>query len=166
MRERRETEELSKTMSFGVLAENMVAVTGRLLREEPLTEVDTSVLTDAEALFRGLESVAQPGPQPRNRRLAPEEGHLAISAFRVRERTDVLNTDEERALLEFVHNLLDVLERARVGNLGPDDREGVEVMRSFFDSLGRVTLRRTQDLIWSRRRDPSQWTPLRETLSS
>jgi hypothetical protein len=166
MRETHQTEQLTDTVSLGMLAENMVFVSGRLLRDESLDERDRDTLDAAGRLLAGVGEVSKPEASASLiRRVAAEEGHLTLRALRSRmpDRDEEVSEDEVRILVD---RLVELLSRARSDTLQPEDRDDLHAMRMLFASLGDYTLKRTQDLMSSRRRSSARWISSRATSAS
>ncbi len=159
MRDRQQLEELTGAVSLGVLAEEMVLATGRLLRDEQLGDKDLGILGVGQQLLERLSSeslgvVPPSGP----RRMDTEEAYL--DAFRAAR----LQAPGEPAQ-EFLGKLADVLGRAIKGEtLSAVDRQLLPKIQEFFAQIGELTLARTNDLFDRSRKERFRW--IRMTASS
>jgi hypothetical protein len=140
MAEEPHLEELSQTVSSGLLAEEVVYATSRLLRSEPLESEDEQALEQGRAL---LDYLAAPEPGlPRIEGFQSlATGQSALDTLRAA-RTQASGQDVTHFLRTLIGVLDDALNRR---NLEGHHAE-LETVRTLFLNLGRVTLARANSL--------------------
>jgi hypothetical protein len=159
VRDRQQLEELTGAVSLGVLAEEMVLATGRVLREEHLGDRERQTLEFGHQLLERLSTatfglVPPSGP----RRMDTDETYL--DAFRAVR----LQAPEEPAQ-EYLSRLADVLSRiVAEKKLTAEDRELVVSIRDLFSRVGELTLARANDLFDRSHKEPFSWIRM-QTIS-
>lgn len=150
MRDRHHFQGLSSAVSLGVLAEDVVLATGRLLRGEPLDEQTTEVLARGRELIVSLYDTQKGlGPTLSASRQVSEQATIdALRAIR-RQGLEAPTQDYLRSLAELLENPDNVAEDARVQRL--------DELRRFFAFIGQVALARANGLARPRQ-EQSSWT--------
>jgi hypothetical protein len=139
MRERQEVEELSATVSLGLLAEDMILVIGRASRHEELRERDRRVLEAARNLFRLLGSDNITLRTPGADQMLSDTGYL-----------DALRAMESRAgdgdAQEVAAGLVELIELVLRGDATDEHTEPLLRLRGIFVEVGKATLMRSNEL--------------------
>jgi len=133
-------EELSRAVADGLLAEEVVFATSRLIRHEPLAEDEKLALANGRLLLQFLASPEPGPPRPEGfEALATDESAL-----------DTLRAVRLQAPDENVRNLLErmvaTLDDALAERDLADATVSLERIRDLFASLGSLTLARANAL--------------------
>lgn len=161
MRDRQQLEELTGTISLGLLAEELVLAAGRALRSETLGDRELQTLETGHQLLERLGRVTfGVVPPPSTRRMDTDEAYL--DAFRAVR----LQAPGEPAQ-EYMRRHAAVLARVlKQENLSPDDRASLAEIQDFFARLGELTLARANYVFDRSRKEPFAWIRMRETSPS
>jgi hypothetical protein len=163
VRERQQFEELSSVVAVGLLAEDMVLVIGRVLRDihGELRARDRRVVEDARRLFVALsEQTTLPTGAGRERMIVDDAYRDTIRILR--DRVTAVDSDTREAAARLVRLLDAVLEGAVT------DAEVEELMRlrEVFVEVGKTMLTRSNELMRSRQETITGWRPMQATSIS
>lgn len=142
-------DQIGSTVALGLLAENMVGVSARLLADRGLTARDRAALKSAQRFLLGLRDAADmPMPITSRRRLAPAAGGMALRAVRDVQLVD--KAADHDSVSEYVTDLAELLQRATDDKLLGPDRHRFAIVMRLFETLGELLLRRTDEYTLAR----------------
>lgn len=152
-------EELSSTVSAGLLAEETVFAIGRLLRGQALDTSSRRAIKQAADLLRAATSPSAPVADAISfQQLSTDDSALdALRAARVQA--------PDKDLQEYLQHLVAVLERAEEGEDVSTESESLRAVRELFASLGHFSLARANKLARTRE-ERLTWTGSIATLRS
>lgn len=161
MHDRQQIEELSGAVSIGLLAEETVLATARVLRGINLNQRDKEALLTARKLLQRLGAtptgvMSPPGPK----RMDSEEAYLdTLRAVRLQAPNEPLHG--------YLTKLAKVLSKAAGGKtLSSSDRQLVTSVRDLFIHVGELTLARAAELFDRSSQDPLSWIQIQTTSPS
>jgi hypothetical protein len=161
VQDRQQLEELTGAVSLGVLAQEIVLATSRVLRKEDLADRERHTLEAGQQLLERLSAeklgVAPPAGA---RTMDTEETYL--DAFRAAR----LQAPDEPAQ-EFLGRLAKVLSAVLAGKELTEEERGLVVrIQEFFARIGELTLARANDLFDRPRKEPFPWIRMQATSFS
>jgi hypothetical protein len=162
VRDREQLEELTGAVSLGVLAEDTVLATARVLREESLGARYRQTLQVAHQVLEGLSSdrVDEVTAPSGRRRMDTDELYLdAFHAVRIQAPGEPAQ-DYLKKLANAIKRVLDD------EKLTDQDRVLVGKVKDFFSCIGEITLSRANELFDPSRKEPLSWIRMHTTSHS
>jgi len=160
MRDRQLFEELTSTVSLGVLAEEMVMAAGHAAARKELDEHDVEVLRSGQELLSTIASatltvVPTPGP----RRMDTDVAYL--EAFRAVR----LEAPGERAQ-DYLNELCGIIGKVLGGGeINDEDIAGLRRVQDLFARVGEMSLMRAGDFFEQPRKEQLPWTRMRASAA-
>jgi hypothetical protein len=158
MHDPKNIEEVSATISRGLLAGDVVIAVDKSLTGAPLSAQELAAIDSGRNVLMSFEDPDVPPARPlRSRHLASSKN--VLDALQIA-RTQTL----DESLQQFIHNATEALSAARQQQMTDAQRPYLESVRSLFAYLAQLNLAQANDITRSRR-NPLKW-PSRLSLSS